>query len=466
LGTRVESASNTRTSPRIEEVKHGIPHRASVLTWLPRRPQPVLLALAAPALEVPNPPAPAPRRPRRRIRIAALVLALPLGLVATDVGLGLLWLDTEAYDGPPVPPFTIRDNPRLAEWFEWQEHLRSNAGPGGYRSNYDRELGWTSHPRPASRKTQKYLAAINSIGARSTREYEPEVPEGKLRLLCFGDSFTYGSEAEDGEEWCAQLETLAPDVEAVNFGHPGYGLDQALLCYRRKREELEADVVVIGIQVEALPRVVTRCRSIEFPLAAMLCVKPRFLLVDDELQLVPLPFPDAEALYQCAKAGELPATLAEHEYWSGDEPLFSFSNFARLRAAYAAQERRSYPRLWEARREEPYRVLTEVLWTFREEAFEHGAKEVLVMIFPNHRDLGFRGPRGVRFLRFFRADLDERGVEVLDFDVIFERRMRRGRKSLFLRNHFNPKANRRVAEILLDWVRAHPVLGAAGGDGE
>jgi hypothetical protein len=42
-----------------------------------------------------------------------------------------------------------------------------------------------------------------------------------IRLACFGDSFTFGSETSDEGCWPAQIEERMPSVEALNLGVAG-----------------------------------------------------------------------------------------------------------------------------------------------------------------------------------------------------------------------------------------------------
>ncbi len=395
---------------------------------------------------------------KRRIRLVTSLLALPLGLLLTDLGVKYFYIDAGHYQGPPLPPFTVRDNPNLEGWFAAQLDARARGRNARVDIKFDRELGWTNHTRKSRRSRDNYNSTVNSIGARSTREYTPEVPAGALRLACFGDSFTYCSEVGDHDSWTGQLEEQDPTVEAINFGVAGYGLDQALLRFRRKTKEIKADVVVIGFQIDALPRIVSRCRAFENPLANVLTVKPRFRLEDGELVLVPLPFANSNELLECALAGRLPETLSEYEYWGGDDPIFPFITTERIWAARRANQRRFYRKLWSETDEEPYRVFTKVLSTFREEALSAGAREVLVLILPNRRDRAVREEDGSRFLAPLRAELEANQYEVINYDQRFRDLMAEDRGTMFLKHHFNTRANALVAGLILEWVESRPDL--------
>ena len=85
-------------------------------------------------------------------------------------------------------------------------------------------LGWTVKPGGASD-----LYRANDQGLRADRNYDLAPAEGVLRILAFGDSFTHANGVPNAQTWEARLEAMDPGLEVLNFGVPGYGLDQALL---------------------------------------------------------------------------------------------------------------------------------------------------------------------------------------------------------------------------------------------
>src|SRR5439155_1903766 len=71
------------------------------------------------------------------------------------------------------------------------------------------------------------------------------VPDGKVRIICSGDSFTLGFGVDNTHSWCELLSSLEPRLETVNMGQGGYGVDQAYLWYKR-------DAAKIGHQAQLL----------------------------------------------------------------------------------------------------------------------------------------------------------------------------------------------------------------------
>jgi hypothetical protein len=125
------------------------------------------------------------------------------------------------------------------------EALRS---PPRVATQYDESLGWVGIPNanlPNEFGTGKYVRT-NSRGFRNEREFSEAVPEGKLRVICSGDSFTYGQGVANNRTWCHRLSELEPRFETVNLGHPGYGVDQSYLRYLRDGLSLDHSIHVFA----------------------------------------------------------------------------------------------------------------------------------------------------------------------------------------------------------------------------
>ncbi len=115
-------------------------------------------------------------------------------------------------------------------------------------TQYDPMLGWVHTPGlqlPDFYGPGRSLT-INAQGFRGRRAVAERVPDGRLRIVCSGDSFTLGYGVDDEQTWCARLEAREPRFESVNMGQGGYGIDQAYLWYRRDGNPLEHQVQVFA----------------------------------------------------------------------------------------------------------------------------------------------------------------------------------------------------------------------------
>lgn len=113
-------------------------------------------------------------------------------------------------------------------------------------TRYDADLGWVNIPglRIADLYGPGLDLRINGQGFRNNRDFPKEVPPGRLRVLCSGDSFTLGYGVGQDEGWCAQLEKMDERLETVNMGQGGYGVDQSYLWFMRDGRALDFDAHV------------------------------------------------------------------------------------------------------------------------------------------------------------------------------------------------------------------------------
>lgn len=113
-------------------------------------------------------------------------------------------------------------------------------------TRYDADLGWTHLPSLSipDMYGPGLSLCTNSRGLRATRDFSKEVPPGKRRVICSGDSFTLGYGVADSDTWVSRLEALDQGLETVNMGQGGYGIDQSYLWFVRDGEALDYDAHV------------------------------------------------------------------------------------------------------------------------------------------------------------------------------------------------------------------------------
>lgn len=88
---------------------------------------------------------------------------------------------------------------------------------------------------------------INSSGMRGLMDYSINKPVDMTRVMVLGDSFVFGFGVKDEETFSACLEQSDSNLEVLNLGVAGYGLDQILLLYREMGRKYKPDLVIIGI---------------------------------------------------------------------------------------------------------------------------------------------------------------------------------------------------------------------------
>lgn len=117
-----------------------------------------------------------------------------------------------------------------------------------YSTEFDPILGWKG--RANFKKTDFYgpgrSIESNSQRFRNSHEIAKEPPAGRVRVVCSGDSFTLGYGVDNEATWCAQLENLDPQIEAVNLGQGGYGIDQSYLWAGQALRDIRTDVHILA----------------------------------------------------------------------------------------------------------------------------------------------------------------------------------------------------------------------------
>ncbi|MGH7436100.1 MAG: SGNH/GDSL hydrolase family protein, partial [Polyangiaceae bacterium] len=223
---------------------------------------------------------------RRNLAVGAYVLRGLAALLVVELALRILL---------PVPLFlpALRHGPAGAR-IMMLGRVRHDAFALSGKA-LDPELGWTNPP--GATYVEGTTTHATSQHLRGTRLYPLEKPPGVTRIEVFGDSFAFGSEVDDDSCYAAQLEKRLPSTEVLDFGVPGYGLDQALLRFRKEGPAYHPDVVVIGY-VSTLP-----ARDSE-PFTFF--YKPYFVLRGGQLVLLGTPVPGfAEGMKAYAHSSRL-----------------------------------------------------------------------------------------------------------------------------------------------------------------
>lgn len=105
---------------------------------------------------------------------------------------------------------------------------------------YDADLFWVLRPNLRLEANAFWKVRTNALGLRS--DTEVPVAKTKPRVLCLGDSCTYGLGVTGGDAWPSHL---ADAYESINAGVPGYSSFQGTRYLERLTPQLAPDCVVI-----------------------------------------------------------------------------------------------------------------------------------------------------------------------------------------------------------------------------
>jgi lysophospholipase L1-like esterase len=118
------------------------------------------------------------------------------------------------------------------------------------RRSSNPRLRFDLRPRAVAAAEVEYR--INAAGLRGP-EVEEEKPPGVTRVAVLGDSIAFGYWVAEGDGFPRQLERMlnagaaAGRVEVLNFGVPGYNLEQATEALRSRALRFAPDLVVLAL---------------------------------------------------------------------------------------------------------------------------------------------------------------------------------------------------------------------------
>ncbi len=402
----------------------------------------------------------APPRARRRALVrAGLVLAILLACdqVAqwTAFSDGFLFGRRIAPFDPPL--FTSAQLARLAD-------LRAAAA--GERaalahSIFDPELGWAPRPNASEGET-----SFDWSGARmGFEELAHERVEGVRRVVALGCSYTLGAEVADREAWPALVDHAHADLEIANLAMGGYGLDQALLRYKRDGRQLRPDVLWLGLLPGAALRVTTCFPPILSHWNQVLAFKPRFFL-DETGELVlarSAAHTHAETLHLLEDQRALVDAIGGSDLWMQRSPLAyapegsSWTHFfAATRVALTWQESRDRePAPWLSDKQgELYALLRALVLRLDREARESGA-DLSILFLPSREDLAQIDAQGHAYWHAFRDDLASIGFRCLDLaPALLASGALEDDRYWMPRSHYSAIGNKLVAEtVAREWLK-------------
>jgi len=96
-------------------------------------------------------------------------------------------------------------------------------------------------------------------------------------------------DVKNDQTWQAMMEREVPNLEVLNFGVGAFGLDQAYLRYLEDGQQFQSHIVLIGFMSENIFRNVNTYRPFYFSDTGSPLAKPRFVIKEDKLSLIPNP---------------------------------------------------------------------------------------------------------------------------------------------------------------------------------
>ncbi len=178
----------------------------------------------------------------------------------------------------------IRKGESDEEWrWDWIERHKKGMEIYYRFDKYDPTKGWRLIPNLLEVNCfEKKVINSNSRGIRGKAEHSYGKNKKKLRILFFGDSFTFGDGVSDSETYPYFLQQMLPDVEVINLAVHGYGHDQMLIYLKEESVKYQPDIVILGFLSMDSDRNMLGFRDY---------AKPRFKLENNRLKLCNVPVP-------------------------------------------------------------------------------------------------------------------------------------------------------------------------------
>ncbi len=200
----------------------------------------------------------------------------------------------------------------------WHEKINQYQQSKNTSILYDPLLGWA--PRPGSQSQDGYYL-YNEDGIRADRcdfVVSKTPAPGVLRIVIVGDSFTRGDDVSFEDTWGYLLEKnlkkAGINAEVLNFGVGGYGVDQALLRWKKTGSLYDPQIIILGLPLENILRNGNLVRPFYAPSPMFPFFKPRFILEKGVLKLVDTPTPTPDKIMSIVEKFDT-WEYSKYEYW-------------------------------------------------------------------------------------------------------------------------------------------------------
>jgi hypothetical protein len=156
---------------------------------------------------------------------------------------------------------------------------------GDSYTQYDSKLGWVSIPGTHLRNAygKGKSITIDQRGFRSDSTALVKQNKDAATVVCSGNSFTFGEGVADNQTWCHQMTNEMSNIQTINLGYPGYGVDQSYLRYLREKPSIQHQYHIFAFIAADLVRA---SRAMFYGHG-----KPVFAVKDGALRLQNVPVP-------------------------------------------------------------------------------------------------------------------------------------------------------------------------------
>lgn len=331
---------------------------------------------------------------------------------------------------------------------------------------YHDQVGHIFVPNQKARlnnEEQGYFVVTNSQGFRSDFDFE-KIKGDRPRILMFGDSFTAGDDCSNADRYSDQLSAML-NAEVYNYGMPGSGTDQHLLINREFAGNVEADLVVICVQVDSMKRIqVSERESVDRITGRRVMVpKPYFSVEDGSLKLHNVPVPRERPVIESEseEAGEKNFSERVLNWYRKNKGLSKVREIVRDKFSksqsdlYRLSGLQPYPDFKSAD-SKGWQLMSAILQQFIKEV---SPTPVLIVPVPTY-EFFIHGVKPIYQPLFDDLADRENGVFVADATAPLMKLSWPERNDLIYKvgGHFKPHANKMVAKVIADKIKAEGLI--------
>lgn len=328
--------------------------------------------------------------------------------------------------------------------FEMPLHFPDVTKPSDPYRIYDADLGWSLGKDASS--APLYYSDRNGYRCSNAPDTSTQLVESPIAktydVVCIGDSFTHGDEVLNEETWPYYLGELT-QLDILNLGVSGYGIDQAGLRYLKEKPKTK--LVILGLVSGDLERACTQVYDL---IGGGLKTKPIFNFTGDSVHIENRPAIYGNDLKIQFQDPEHSAFLSRE---NGYPQLFVRHWYDHL---YLIRTLKAFP-FWMKSKQSIYRTDDErlayclkILHYFKQETEKQGA-EFLVLILDNMNTFEDWSKQGDPWI-LFRKKLEEQGISYFSYGNQLKRTYVSSRDSVINKGlvHYTPFANQLIATFL------------------
>ena len=307
-------------------------------------------------------------------------------------------------------------------------------------TDYDAEIGWVGLPDVDIKDMYGPGAHLrtNGRGFRNAQDFPPKHESDTRRIVCSGDSVTFGEHVGNDQTFCSVLAELDPKLETINMGQVGYGVDQAYLWYRRDADDLDVDVHIFAFITHDFMRM----QYDEF----MGIPRPVVVLEDGKPVVTNVPI--SQSTYA------MPTWLAETLNSADGLRTVELANGIRKRLNLAP---RKVPGAWDARGAEEVKAVVAGLFEELRDYDLARSRATILVYFPSVEELQQPNAELGYWMSVVESNARRLDIPFVNFVSLFGELPAAEVTRLFVDGyHFSEEGNALVASELLEHLRDDP----------